>query len=152
MKSLLLIAVSFLLLDGQSLNAGSEAPNVYKESAVVSFNTATFEFSFPEAPYKLIAQLRTTASSGKTHAKLDSIVLRFRDSETTIDHSQLDDLPSPDLLRFSSSIVPEDKKALVAIYLIDDSAECVRRTPPSCGVVEFDWKVGESLRKLDYRK
>jgi len=137
------------------LNSSAHAatPIVYKEPTVVSFASATFEFSYLEVRDKLTASVRTTKSSGKTRAALDSIGLSFRNSTVTIDRAALEDISSPNLLRFSSSIVPlDDRHVLIAIYLIDDDAECAKHVPPSCGVVEFDWKVGDSLKKLDFRK
>jgi hypothetical protein len=146
-------AMLLLASVGYEANATPPPPIAIHETKVVSFTTARFEFTFPDVREKGTVIVRTSPASGDTRAKIDGIELVFGRQSVAIDSKLLDDINTPNLLRLSATVVPVQSGEIVfVLYLIDDSAACSSDAHPTCGIVEFDWKVGGRVEKLDGRK
>jgi len=141
-----------LLLLLMASPADPPPPVPIRETAVVAFAVATFEFRLADVSAPVLVTVRTTPSAPGGRAEIAGLQISLDKASISVGHELLSDIPDPDLMRLSATAVVTRERTVIVLYLLDDAAGCAKRAAPACGVVELDWTVGEGVRKIDQRR
>jgi hypothetical protein len=152
-KRLLLILLS-ASMPTLSFAASPRPPAIpLQDSPATYFDTASLGFHIPGFSDPVIIRIRLQLLKSEVPAGLQDMEISYGSHMITAGRDVLADIKTPDLMNLSVTAfkIDNDSKTVIVVYVIDQALDCTTRSAPGCGVVEFDWTVGEKLKKVDQR-